>query len=81
MIAASALTTSARFGPQNAKTILGIMIRDALDEAGKNLLRLIRGRAFHGRCGRITSCTHAILLKPGARYCQTVWAIIPRQSW
>jgi hypothetical protein len=49
--------------------------------AGKKLLRLILGWVFHGRFGRITSCTHAILLKPGARYCQTVWAIIPRQSW
>jgi hypothetical protein len=58
------ITTSARLGPQNAKTILGIMVRDALDETGKNLPRLTLGRAFHGRCGRITSCTYAILLKP-----------------
>ncbi len=54
----------ARPGPQKAKAILGIMVRDALDETGKNLLRLILGRVFHGRCGGITSCTHAILLKP-----------------
>jgi hypothetical protein len=38
------------------------MKRDALDETRKNLLRLILGRVFHDRCGRITSCTHAILL-------------------
>jgi hypothetical protein len=56
------ITMPARLGPQNAKAILGIMIRDALDETGKNLLRLILGRVFHDRCGRITSCTHAILL-------------------
>src|SRR5690242_4442524 len=43
------ITMPARLGPQNAKTILGIMVRDALDEAGKNLLRLILRRAFHGR--------------------------------
>jgi hypothetical protein len=55
----------ARLGPQNTKAILGIMVRDALDETGKNLLRLTLGRAFHGRCGRITSCTHAILLQAG----------------
>jgi hypothetical protein len=54
------ITMPARLGPQNAKAILGIMVRDALDETGKNLLRLIRGRVFHGRC----SWTHAILLKP-----------------
>jgi hypothetical protein len=56
------ITMPARLGPQNAKAILGIMKRDALDETGKNLLRLILGRVFHDRCGRITSCTHAILL-------------------
>jgi hypothetical protein len=56
------ITMPARRGPQNAKTILNIMVRDALDETGKNLLRLILGRMFHGRCGRITSCTH--VLKP-----------------
>jgi len=39
----------ARLGPENAKAILDIMVRDALDETGKNLLRLILGRAFHGR--------------------------------
>jgi hypothetical protein len=39
------------------------VVRDALDETGKNLLRLILGRAFHGRCGSVTSCMHAILLK------------------
>jgi hypothetical protein len=35
------------------------MVRDALDETGKNFLRLILRRVFHGRCGRIPSCTHA----------------------
>jgi hypothetical protein len=40
------------------------MVRDALDEAGKDLLRLILGRVFHGRCDRVTGCVHAILLKP-----------------
>src|SRR5271167_2361565 len=58
------ITMPARLGPQNAKAILSIMVRDALDETGKNLLRLILGWVFHGRCGRITSCTHAILLNP-----------------
>ena len=65
------ITMPARLGPQNAKAILGIMVGDALDETGKNLLRLILGRVFHGRCGIITSCTHAILLKPA----------IGRQHW
>jgi hypothetical protein len=37
----------ARLGPQNAKAILGIMVRDALDETGKNFLRLTLGRVFH----------------------------------
>jgi len=66
MVAAwpTTVTMPARLGPQNAKTILGIMVRDALDEAGKNLLRLVLGRVFHGQCSRITSWTHAILLKP-----------------
>jgi hypothetical protein len=63
-VAGHDITMSARLGPQNAKTVLGIMVRDAFDETGKNLLRLIFRRAFHGRCGRIASCTHAILLKP-----------------
>ena len=30
---------AARLGPQNAKAILDIMVRDALDETGKNFLR------------------------------------------
>jgi hypothetical protein len=58
------ITMPTRLGSQNAKAILGIMVRDALDETGKNLLRRIPGRVFHGRYGRITSCSHAILLKP-----------------
>jgi hypothetical protein len=41
------ITMPARLGPQNAKAILDIMIGDALDEAGKNFLRLISGRMFH----------------------------------
>jgi hypothetical protein len=57
------ITMPARLGPQNAKAILGIMVRDAFDQPGKNLLRLILGQVFHGRSGRITSCTHAILLE------------------
>jgi hypothetical protein len=35
------ITMPARLGPQNAKAIPDIMVRDALDEAGKNFLRLI----------------------------------------
>src|ERR1022692_3856496 len=58
------ITMPARLGPQNAEPILGIMVRDALDETGKNFLRLILGPVFHGWCGRITHCTHSILLKP-----------------
>ena len=58
------LTMPARLGPQNAKAILGIMVRDALDETGKDLLRLILGRVFHGRGDRVTGCTLAILRKP-----------------
>jgi len=37
----------ARLGPQHAKTILDIMVRDSFDETGKNFLRLILGRVFH----------------------------------
>ena len=48
------ITMPARLGPQNAKAVLRIMVRDALDEAGKDLLRLILGRVFHGRCDRVT---------------------------
>jgi hypothetical protein len=58
------IAMSARLGPQNAKAILDIMVCDALDETGWKLLRLILGRVFHCRRGRITSCTHAVLLKP-----------------
>jgi hypothetical protein len=39
---------AARLGPQNAKAILDIMVRNALDESGKNFLRLILGRVLHG---------------------------------
>jgi len=49
------ITMPARLGPQNAKAILGIMERDAIDEPGKNFLRLILGRTFHGRYDRVTS--------------------------
>ena len=41
------ITMPARLGAQNAKIILGIMVRDALDETGENFLRLILGRVFH----------------------------------
>ena len=41
------ITMTARLGPQHAKAILGVMIRDALDETGENFLRLILGRVFH----------------------------------
>jgi hypothetical protein len=41
------ITMPARLGPQNAKAILDIMVRDALDEPSKNFLRLILGRLFH----------------------------------
>ena len=51
------LAMPARLGPQNAKAILSIMVRDPLDHASKNLLRLILGRVFHSRHDRITSCT------------------------
>jgi hypothetical protein len=73
------ITVPTRLGSKNAKAILGIMVRDALDETGKNLLRLILRRVFHGPCGRTASCTHAILLKPATgrphrrrlQYCRT----------
>jgi hypothetical protein len=55
------ITMPARLGSQNAKAILGIMVRDALDEPGKNFLRLFLGRVFHGRYDRVTG---ALLLKP-----------------
>jgi hypothetical protein len=41
------ITMTARLGPQHAKAILGVMIRDALDETGENFLQLILGRVFH----------------------------------
>jgi hypothetical protein len=40
------ITMPARLGPQNAKAILGIMVRDALDEPGKNLLRRFSDGCF-----------------------------------
>ena len=61
------ITMSARLGPQNAKAVLGIMVRDALDETSKGLLRLLLGQVFHGRRDIITNCTQAILLKPATR--------------
>ena len=33
------ITMPARLGPQNAETILGIMVGDTLDEAGQHFLR------------------------------------------
>ena len=41
------VTMTPRLGPHDAKAILDIMVRDALDETGKNFLRLILGRMFH----------------------------------
>ena len=41
------VTMPARLGPQHAKAILDIMVGDALDETGKNFLRLILGGVFH----------------------------------
>ena len=41
------ITMTTRLGPQNAKAILDIMVRDALDETGNNFLRLILGWVFH----------------------------------
>ena len=41
------VTMTTRLGPQNAKAILGIMVRDALDETGENFLRLILGWVSH----------------------------------
>jgi hypothetical protein len=41
------VTMTARLGSQNAKAILDIMVRDALDETGENFLRLILGWVFH----------------------------------
>jgi len=46
------ITMAPRLGPQNAKAILDIMVRDALDKTGKNFLRLILGRVFHTFNGR-----------------------------
>ena len=37
------------------------MIRNAFDETGKNLLRLILGRVFHGRPGK----TFGMGIQPG----------------
>jgi hypothetical protein len=41
------VTMTTRLGPQHAKAILNIMVRDSFDETGKNLLRPILGRVFH----------------------------------
>ena len=41
------ITMPARLGPKYAKAIFNIMVRHALDEAGKNFLRLILGWVFH----------------------------------
>ena len=41
------ITMPARLGPQNAKATLGIMVRNALDETGENVLQLILGWVFH----------------------------------
>ena len=41
------ITMPAHLSSQNTKAIVCIMVGDALDETGKNLLRLILGRVFH----------------------------------
>src|SRR5215471_14426671 len=41
------VTMAACFGAQNAKAVLAIMVRDALDETGNNFLRLILRWMFH----------------------------------
>jgi hypothetical protein len=41
------VTMPARLGPQNAKAILVVMVRDALDKTGENFLRPILGWVFH----------------------------------
>jgi len=60
------ITMTARLGPQHAKAILGVMIRDALDETGENFLRLILGRVFHTLNSRdagpnVAACISAIV--------------------
>ena len=42
------VTMTARLGPQHAKAVLDVMIRDALDKTCKNLLGRFLGRGFHG---------------------------------
>ena len=54
------ITMSTRLGAQNAKAILGIMVRDALDEAGNNLLRRFLRRGLHGDLGGETRSMSAI---------------------
>ena len=49
----------ARLGPQNAKAILDIMVCDALDDAGKNLLRRFLRRRLHGHLGGETRSVSA----------------------
>ena len=46
------ITMPARLGPQHAKAILDIMVRNSFDETGKNFLRLILRRVFHSLNGR-----------------------------
>jgi hypothetical protein len=40
------ITMPARLGPQHAKAILNIMVRDSFDETGRNFMRLILGGCF-----------------------------------
>jgi hypothetical protein len=54
------VTMTTRLSPQHAKAILGVMVRDALDETGENFLRLILGRVFHtsnSRYARAKCCS------------------------
>ena len=47
-------------GPQNAKAILDIMVGDALDEAGENLLQRFLRRGLHGHLGGETGSMNDI---------------------
>jgi hypothetical protein len=56
------ITMPARLGPQDAKAILNIMVRDSFDETGKNFLRLILGRVFHSLNSRNAGLNVATLV-------------------
>jgi hypothetical protein len=50
----------ARLGAQDAEAVLVIMIGDALDETGKNLLRRFLRRGLHGHLGNKTRSMKAL---------------------